>query len=133
MKRTRAKRWSDGRRWARLGVHTLDFRRDLEVALGAQEKTIAWTLDASDGPHILVQLRMRRSRPESKVAGAAFRVESKGDGQSLEDRRLSRSVLTDEERDRSFEGESLEPDHCWKGKRIATEVRNSIATEDELA
>jgi hypothetical protein len=69
------------------------------------------------------------SASSRSISVAAFRVEAPRDGDRLEERRLARAVLADEERDLRMQLEHIEVPHRRQGKGIVIEGGNLLAPE----
>jgi len=85
--------------------------------------------DALGQAQVVPEVGVRNPRAEAEVLRAAFRVEAPRDGDRLEERRLARAVLADEERDLRMQREHIEVPHRRQGKGIVIEGGNLLAPE----
>jgi hypothetical protein len=90
---------------ARALVQPLDLRRDVVERFRPQEVGALLPPGSASQPQGAPERGLARARREAERAGAALRVEPERDGDALDQRRLPRPVLPDEERDARAEGQ----------------------------
>jgi hypothetical protein len=102
----------------RLVVQPLDLGLDIEEALGPQEIAVVRLDRRSDASDVAVQGRMRCAVAEIEVPRPALRVKAPGHGQGLDQGRLARAVLADQEGDARVEGQGVEIAHHRQVERV---------------
>src|SRR4051794_34618263 len=109
-------------------AEAVDLRRYVEERLGAQEVAVRGIARRSSQmkEQRLFGFIVTADGFEAEVLRAAFLIESGGDGQRLDDGRLARSVLADEEGDRR---PKLNPIEAAHGRDIEAVVARSTIAE----
>jgi hypothetical protein len=128
-----AVRLDDGWPERRLGIQVLDFRRHVEEALGSEEEAVFRTPHSFGDPQVFVQIGVGGARAESKVPGTSLGVEAQGHRDGLEQRRLSRAVLPDEEGHFRMQVKHVEPPHRRKREGVAIKRLDDVSPEGYAA